>query len=101
MELKDLKYIRSRSVMVTVHGKEYPIKKHKDKQRWYIQTATGQLTVTELLLKKEYDYNVFFHYYLQGFSVTHPCLVMDWWLEMSTKKRRIPILDFVRPVSFF
>ena len=49
--------------------------------------------------KPEYPYNVFFHYYLEGFSITHPCLVMDWWLEMSTKKRIIPIGDFVKSSS--
>jgi len=92
MQLKDLKFIRSRMVMVSVHdGREYPIKKHKDKERWYIQHATGQLTVTELVLKKEYEYNVFFHYYLEGLSVTHPCPVQDWWLEMKHQKRYIQI----------
>ena len=47
MQLKDLKFIRSRMVTVCVHdGREYSVKKHKDKERWYIQHATGQLTVT-------------------------------------------------------
>ena len=64
-----------------------------------MQIPRGITTVTELVVKKEYDYNVFFHYYMQGFSVTHPCIVMDWWLEMSTKKRIIPIVDFVKSSS--
>lgn len=96
MQLKDLKFIRSLMVMVFVHdGREYPVKKHKDKERWYIQHATGQLTVTELVVKKEYEYNVFFHYYLEGLSVTHPCKVQDWWLEMSHQKRYIPYHKFI------
>lgn len=91
MQLSDLKFIRSRMVMVNVHdGREYPIKKHKDKERWYIQHATGQLTVTELVLKKEYDYNVFFHYYLEGLQETHRCPVQDWWLEMKHQNKYIP-----------
>lgn len=41
--------------------------------------------------KPEYKYNVFFHYYLEGVQETHPCLVQDWWLEMSRQRRYIPI----------
>lgn len=55
MQLSDLTYIGSRSVMVDVHGKEYPIRKHKDKERYYIQHATGQLTVTSLVKSVEFE----------------------------------------------
>jgi hypothetical protein len=55
MQLSDLTYISSRSVMAHVHGKEYPIKKHKDKERYYIQHATGQLTVTSLMKGIPFD----------------------------------------------
>lgn len=49
MQLSDLTYNSSRSVMVDVHGKEYPIRKHNNKERYYIQHAHGQLTVTPLM----------------------------------------------------
>lgn len=93
MNLSDLKLDSTRQYMVSVHGKKYPIKKQRG--RYYIQHATGQLTVTELVVKKEYEYNVFFHYYLEGLSVTHPCKVQDWWLEMSHQKRYIPYHKFI------
>lgn len=49
MQLSELTYVSSRSVMVDVHGREFAIKKHKGKERYYIQHATGQLTVTSLM----------------------------------------------------
>ena len=49
MQLSELTFIKSRSVMIHVTGKEYPVKKNKDKERYYIQHATGQLTVTSLM----------------------------------------------------
>jgi hypothetical protein len=88
MELKDLKLDNTRQYMVDVHGKKYPIKQQRG--RFYIQHATGQLTVTSVIKKPEYAYNVFFHYYLEGLQETHRCIVQDWWLEMSHQKRYIP-----------
>lgn len=47
MELSDLKLDSTRSYMENVDGKRYPIKKQRG--RYYIQYATGQLTVTSLM----------------------------------------------------
>lgn len=55
MKLEDLKYDSSRQVMVSVHGKEYPIRKKKDKEHYYIQHATGQLTVTQVMKQADFD----------------------------------------------
>lgn len=55
----------------------------------------GQRKKITVKHKPEYQYNVFFHYYLEGFQETHPCKVQDWWLEMSHQKRYIPYLKFI------
>lgn len=94
MELKDFKFIRSRMVMVSRHGREYEIKKHKGKERWYIQHAVGQLTVTDVVRKKEFDYNVFYHYLLCGLRETHPCVVQEWWLKMSIRNKYINFKNY-------
>jgi hypothetical protein len=44
MQLSELRLDSTRSYMVDVHGKKYPIKQQRG--RYYIQHATGQLTVT-------------------------------------------------------
>ena len=49
MNLSELKLDSTRSYMLDVHGKIYPIKKQRG--RYYIQYATGQLTVTSLINK--------------------------------------------------
>lgn len=92
MKLSDLKLDSTRKYTVGVHGKRYPIKQQRG--RYYIQHATGQLTVTELMKKKEYAYNVFYHYYLLGLSETHPCIVQNWWMEMIRQKRYVPFRNF-------
>lgn len=46
MQLSDLKLDSTRLYTVDIHGKKYPIKKQRG--RYYIQHATGQLTVTPL-----------------------------------------------------
>lgn len=47
MQLSDLRLDNTRQYMVDIHGKEYPIKKQRG--RYYIQHARGQLTVTSLM----------------------------------------------------
>lgn len=47
MTLSDLRLDSTRSYMESSTGKKYQIKKQRG--RYYIQTATGQLTVTPLL----------------------------------------------------
>jgi hypothetical protein len=47
MELSDLRLDSTRKYTVDVHGKQYPIKQQRG--RYYIQHATGQLTVTSLM----------------------------------------------------
>lgn len=47
MTLSDLRLDSTRSYTITSTGKKYPIKQQRG--RYYIQTATGQLTVTPLL----------------------------------------------------
>lgn len=66
MKLSDLTYISSRSVMVHVHGKEYPVRKHKDKERYYIQHAKGQLTVTPLIKSFEFKAGTWADYVFNG-----------------------------------
>lgn len=89
MKLSDLKYNRSRSVMVDVHGKEYPIKKHKGKNRFYIQHAAGQLTVTDVIVEKKWD--LFMWYILDGLFQSYPCVVMDWWIRMRKEGKYISL----------
>ena len=47
MKLHELKLDSTRLSVHDVHGKSYPIKKQRG--RYYIQHATGQLTVTPLM----------------------------------------------------
>ena len=47
MQLHELKLDSTRQYMVSYTGKRYPIKKQRG--RYYIQHATGQLTVTSLM----------------------------------------------------
>jgi hypothetical protein len=47
MELSDLKLDSTRQYTVLSTGKKYPIKQQRG--RYYIQHATGQLTVTSLM----------------------------------------------------
>lgn len=73
-------------------------------QKYRVQNDRGHLHIivrengrrTKLTVKRkpEYEYNVFFHYYLEGLSVTHHCIVQDWWLEMSHQKRYIKFSEF-------
>jgi hypothetical protein len=37
------------------HGKEYPIIKHKNKNRYYIQHKDGQLTVTSAMVEIQWQ----------------------------------------------
>ena len=53
MTLQDLTIDSTRSYTVDVHGKKYPIKKQRG--RYYIQHATGQLTVTSLVKKTNFE----------------------------------------------
>lgn len=92
-------YVSKLTDTVTYGEKQYRIQ--NDRGHNHIVVRKDGLRTKITVKEKKVDYNVFFHYYLEGLSITHPCLVMDWWLEMSTKKRIIPIGDFVRPVSFF
>lgn len=47
MQLHQLKLDSTRLYMIDLHGKQYPIKKQRG--RYYIQHAVGQLTVTSLM----------------------------------------------------
>ena len=47
MQLHQLKLYSTRLFAIDIHGKKYPIKKQSG--RYYIQHATGQLTVTPLM----------------------------------------------------
>lgn len=47
MQLHQLKLDSTRLYMTDIHGKQYPIKKQRG--RYYIQHAAGQLTVTSIM----------------------------------------------------
>jgi len=78
IQLQNITYHRSRSVMVDGHGKEYPVRKHKGKERYYIQLATGQLTVTNLVCQQPTDY--VYEYIFNGGFRRYLCPAMDYWI---------------------
>jgi len=53
MTLQDLTIDRTRSYMVDVHGKKYPIKQQRG--RYYIQHSAGQLTVTAAVKSADFE----------------------------------------------
>jgi hypothetical protein len=73
--------------MVDGHGKEYKVRKHKGKERYYIQTATGQLTVTSLVQQPVHDY--VYEYIFNGGFKRSPCPAMDYWIYRYRLKNSI------------
>jgi len=92
IQLHQLTYQRSRSVMIDSHGKEYPVRKHKGKERYYIQLATGQLTVTSLVHQQPTDYA--YEYIFNGGFKRFPCPAMDYWIYRHRLGHKIPIATY-------
>lgn len=87
MELHDLYYDRSRSVMVHVHDKrEYKVLKHKGKERYYIQHSKGQLTVTE---KVNAYTDWCFDYIFGGLFQKFPCPAIEYFIHRHRMGNRI------------
>lgn len=73
-------------------------------QKYRVQNDRGHLHIivrenskrTKLTVKHkpEYEYNVFFHYYLEGLQERHRCPVQDWWLEMKHQGKYIKFSEF-------
>lgn len=78
--------------MVDGHGKEYPIRKHKGKERYYIQTSTGQITVTSLVNEELND--CVYDYIFNGGFKTHKCPAMQYWILRYRMKKNISIEQF-------
>lgn len=91
MQLSDLNIDSTRQYMVDIHGKRYPIKKQRG--RFYIQHATGQLTVTSIV-KEHKEYDIFRDYVLSGARETNPCVVMEYWLMKYRMMVRIKPKQF-------
>ena len=75
--------------MVDGHGKEYQVKKHKDKERYYIQTATGQLTVTSIVNSNDDAQDFVYNYIFNRGFITHPCPAMAYWIYRHRLKNNI------------
>lgn len=80
MDLTFAKYNSTRNVIV-VHGKEYTVKKQRG--RFYIHAEDRQVTVTKIVNSPEVPFNVFWFYVLEGLFQTHPCRLMDYWIEIK------------------
>jgi hypothetical protein len=78
--------------MVDGHGKEYPVRKHKDKERYYIQTATGQLTVTSMVRQQPSD--CVYEYIFNGGFKNYPCPAMDYWIYRHRLKNVISAKEY-------
>lgn len=92
IQLHHLTYHRSRSVMVDGHGKEYKVRKHKGKERYYIQVAEGQITVTSLVNSEDRD--CVFDYIFNGGFKNYPCPAMDYWIYRHRLKNLISVKDY-------
>ena len=92
MELHDLEYDSSRSVMVNVHDRrEYKVIKHKGKERYYIQHSKGQLTVTDKV-KEITDWC--FDYVFRGLGVKFPCPAIEYFIHRHRMGNRISAGDY-------
>lgn len=69
MTLSELTIDNTRSYMVDVHGKKYPIKQQRG--RYYIQHATGQLTVTSLVKSCNIETGTIADYIFNGWFETY------------------------------
>jgi hypothetical protein len=91
MQLSDLKIDSTRLYMVDVHGKHYPIKQQRG--RYYIQHATGQLTVTAAVnARANNDWCTC--YILEGLFQTHPCPAIDYFIYRHRLGHRITTRDY-------
>lgn len=77
MQLNDLNIDSTRQYMVDVHGKQYPIKKQRG--RYYIQHAHGQLTVTEKVNESKNN-DWCFNYIFGGQFQTHLCPAIEFFI---------------------
>jgi hypothetical protein len=89
MELHELNIDYTRQYMVDVHGKKYPIKQQRG--RYYIQHATGQLTVTSKV--NEYT-DWCFDYVFRGLGVRFPCPAIDYFIHRHRMGNRISAQDY-------
>jgi len=93
MQLCELKLDSTRSYMVHRYtGKKYPIKKQRG--RYYIQHATGQLTVTSLIVEPEREYDIMTDYVLSGLAQLYPCYAMDFFAMKYRTRKLITIPVF-------
>ena len=92
MLLKDLHIDRTRQYMVDVHGKQYPIKKQRG--RFYIQHAKGQLTVTEAI-KPKIIADWCFDYVFGGLSITHPCPAINYFIYRHRMGHKITTTQYI------
>lgn len=76
MDLTSAKYDSTRN-LIHVHGLEYTVKKQRG--RYYIHSDNKQVTVTEVVFRKEIIDPVF-DYIFCGGSATLPCPAMDYWI---------------------
>lgn len=83
--------------MVDGHGKEYPVRKHKGKERYYIQIATGQLTVTDIVNRKPKD--CVYEYVFNGGFRRYPCPAMDYWIYRHRLKNNISAKNYAQKFS--
>jgi hypothetical protein len=91
MQLSNLTLHHTRQYMVDVHGKQYPIKQQRG--RYYIQHATGQLTVTTVL--KEADNNDWCcNYIFGGLFQTHPCPAIDFFIYRHRRGIKITTAQY-------
>ena len=84
-------FINKATNTVTYGNKSYRVQNDRGHLHIVVR-ENGQRNKITVKHEKEYTYSVFFHYYLQGLSDTHPCIVQNWWLQMFTEKKYIPFM---------
>lgn len=85
--MKDL-FIYEPTNTVTHGNKSYRVQNDRGHLHIVVRENGERIKIT-VKHKPEYEYNVFFHYYLEGLQETHPCIVQDWWLEMKHQGKYI------------
>ena len=72
--------------------REYPVKKKKDKECYYINVGNDKLTVTDIVKPMLDDYC--FRYLFEGWIFDYPCPAFHWWYIRYREKEQITMSQF-------
>lgn len=90
--LEHLQYESSRHVIIDRARNEYPVKKKKDKECWYINVGNSKVTVTKLIA----PWACWHRYWLDGWIFDYPCPAFDYWFMCKEYGKKLSIEYYKR-----